>query len=92
MLDLPLKLRLTDQRCVVVIGAVGANFRPYKLGLDELLCNLLKRLPVLLIHPRKKNGSMMTIMQMTAMLVVPSVLSKKKDGTPISAPAPKQIS
>lgn len=42
--------------------------------------------------PRKKNGIMMRIMQMDAMLVLPSALSKKKDGTPISAPAPKQRS
>ena len=33
---------------------------------------------------------MMMIMQMDAMLVLPPALSKKKDGTPISAPAPKQ--
>ena len=42
--------------------------------------------------PRKKNGIMISIMQMDAMLVLPADLIKKKDGTPISAPTPKQRS
>ena len=35
---------------------------------------------------------MMMIMQMAAMETFPAFLSKKKDGTPMSAAAPKQSS
>jgi hypothetical protein len=37
-------------------------------------------------------GIMMMIMLMAARLVLPMLLMKKKDGTPISAASPKQIS
>ena len=41
---------------------------------------------------RRNNGIMMMIIAIAARLMFPSFLSKKKDGTPISAAAPKQIS
>jgi hypothetical protein len=37
-------------------------------------------------------GIMMMIMLMAARLVLPMLLMKKKDGTPISAASPKQMS
>lgn len=40
----------------------------------------------------RKNGSMMTTMHIAAVLVPTGPLSKKKSGTPMSAPLPKQIS
>lgn len=41
---------------------------------------------------RKKSGSMTIIMPIAARDTFPSFLSRKKDGTPMSAAAPKQMS
>ena len=41
---------------------------------------------------RKNSGSMITIIPIAARLKFPALLSRKKDGTPMSAPAPKQTS
>lgn len=41
---------------------------------------------------KRKNGSMMTTMHMAAALVPAGPLSRKKSGTPRSAPPPKQMS
>ena len=41
---------------------------------------------------RKKSGSMTIIMPIAATETFPSFLSRKKDGTPMSAAAPKQMS
>lgn len=40
----------------------------------------------------RKSGIMMIIMPIAARETFPSFLSRKKDGTPISAAAPKQMS
>ena len=41
---------------------------------------------------RKKNGIIITIIPMTAVLTFTAVLNRKNDGTPMSAAMPKQIS
>ena len=41
---------------------------------------------------RRKNGSMTKIMQRVAAVVLITLLSRKKSGTPMSAAAPKHIS
>ena len=48
--------------------------------------------PVLFVHRQKENGSMMMTMHMAAVLVPAGPLSRKKSGTPRSAPPPKQMS
>ena len=48
--------------------------------------------PSLSYMASRKSGIMMMIMPMAAREIFPSFLSRKKDGTPMSAAAPKQTS
>ena len=54
MIYLHFCLCLTDQDGIVVVRLIRTDLRPYKLGLNELLCDLFQRLAVPLIHTEEE--------------------------------------
>ena len=47
-------LCLTEQDGIVIVRLIRANLRPYKLGLNELLCDFFQRLTVPFIHTEEE--------------------------------------
>lgn len=77
-------------RLIEIVVLPDADARTHESRLNEMPNQHFQRLPMPFKHRQQKNGSISSIMSSTEGLTPSASFARKKAGTPISAPSPKQ--